>query len=136
MTFSNSSVGLVHGMSRPAGAVFHVPHGLSNAVLLPAVTRFSVRGAVARYAEVTRHMNFAETNDPDDLAAGKLADRLEDLNLNLGIPRLGALDQVDQKSFEHNLRKMAQDALDSGSPANNPAVPGIDEIVELYRAAY
>ena len=45
LAFSNSSVALVHGMSRPIGAHFHVPHGLSNAMLLPAVTRFSVPGA-------------------------------------------------------------------------------------------
>ena len=44
LAFSNSSVALVHGMSRPIGAHFHVPHGLSNAMLLPAVTRFSVPG--------------------------------------------------------------------------------------------
>ena len=41
LAFSNSSVALVHGMSRPIGAHFHVPHGLSNAMLLPAMTRFS-----------------------------------------------------------------------------------------------
>ena len=42
LAFSNSSVALVHGMSRPIGAHFHVPHGLSNAMLLPAITRFSI----------------------------------------------------------------------------------------------
>ncbi len=41
IAFSNSSVALVHGMSRPIGAHFHVPHGLSNAMLLPLVTAFS-----------------------------------------------------------------------------------------------
>ena len=46
MAFSNSSVTLVHGMSRPIGAHFHVAHGLSNAMLFPAVTAFSVSGAV------------------------------------------------------------------------------------------
>src|ERR1043166_2682323 len=50
MAFANSSVCLVHGMSRPIGALFHLPHGLSNAVLLPTVTRFSIRGAPDRYA--------------------------------------------------------------------------------------
>jgi alcohol dehydrogenase class IV len=136
MAFSNSSVCLVHGMSRPVGAVFHVPHGLSNAVLLPTVTKFSVSGAVARYAEVARNMNLAEINEPDGMAASKLPNGLEDLNGKLGIPRLGALHQVDPESFEHNLGKMANDALASGSPANNPVVPSTDEIVELYRAAY
>jgi alcohol dehydrogenase class IV len=48
--FSNASVALVHGMSRPIGAHFHLAHGLSNALLLPTVTRFSVTGAPARYA--------------------------------------------------------------------------------------
>jgi alcohol dehydrogenase class IV len=136
MAFSNSSVCLVHGMSRPVGAVFHVPHGLSNAVLLPTVARFSVSGAVARYAEVARKMNLAEINESDGMAASKLPNGLEDLNGKLGIPRLGALHHVDPESFELNLRKMAKDALDSGSPANNPVVPTTDEIVELYRAAY
>ncbi len=56
MAFSNSSVCLVHGMSRPMGAVFHIPHGLSNAMLLPAVTRFSIPGAVDRYATIARTM--------------------------------------------------------------------------------
>src|SRR5947199_10614312 len=59
MAFTNSSVCLVHGMSRPIGAVFHLPHGLSNAVLLPTVTRFSVSGAQTRYAQVSREMGFA-----------------------------------------------------------------------------
>ncbi len=47
LAFSNASVALVHGMSRPIGAHFHVPHGLSNAMLLPAITRFSVGAAEA-----------------------------------------------------------------------------------------
>lgn len=54
MAFSNSSVALVHGMSRPIGAHFHVAHGLSNAMLLPAITAFSVKGAESRYADCAR----------------------------------------------------------------------------------
>src|SRR5581483_3079592 len=50
IAFSNSSVALVHGMSRPIGAFFHVAHGLSNAMLLPTVTAFSVPAAQVRYA--------------------------------------------------------------------------------------
>ena len=56
IAFSNSSVALVHGMSRPIGAKFHVPHGMSNAMLLPAVTEFSISAAVERYAECARVM--------------------------------------------------------------------------------
>src|SRR6476661_1211716 len=63
--FSNASVALVHGMSRPIGAHFHVPHGLSNAVLLPTITRWSVGAAEARYGEASRRIGFAHERDAD-----------------------------------------------------------------------
>src|SRR6202012_3979679 len=68
IAFSNASVALVHGMSRPLGAHFHVPHGLSNAMLLPAVTAFSAEGAPTRYAACARAMGIAREHDPDATA--------------------------------------------------------------------
>jgi alcohol dehydrogenase class IV len=125
MAFSNASVCLVHGMSRPLGAVFHIPHGLSNAVLLPTVTRFSIPGALDRYATVARAMGLRPEALPDGLQA--LADRL-------GVPRLR--DLADRDRFEASLPKMAADALASGSPARNPVVPTAAQIVDLYREAW
>merc|ERR1711972_878576 len=58
IAFSNSSVTLIHGMSRCIGANFHVPHGPSNAMLAPIITKFSVPGAVDRYADVGRSLGF------------------------------------------------------------------------------
>lgn len=136
MAFSNSSVCLVHGMSRPLGALFHVPHGLSNAVLLPGVTRFSIPGAPTRYATISRIMGFAQASDDDTTAADKLADGLEALNEALEIPSLRDCVKVGRAKFEASLKKMAHDALDSGSPQNNPIVPTIEQIVELYRQAW
>ena len=66
IAFSNASVALVHGMSRPIGAFFHVPHGLSNAMLLPAITEFSIPAAQDRYAECARTMGVAEISDSDE----------------------------------------------------------------------
>jgi alcohol dehydrogenase class IV len=136
MAFSNSSVCLVHGMSRPIGAIFHLPHGLSNAVLLPAVTRFSLPGAPERYAQISREMGFCNSGMSDEDAGQRLIEGLENLNAQLGIPRLRDAVKVDRGVFESHLRKMADDALASGSPQNNPVVPSADEIVELYRAAW
>ena len=134
--FANSSVCLVHGMSRPLGAVFHLPHGLSNAVLLPAVTRFSLAGAPARYAEIARTMSFADRDVSDELAAAALADGLAALNERLDVPRLRDCPQMDAARFEASLVKMAADALASGSPQNNPVVPTAEQIVALYREAW
>src|SRR5512133_2262677 len=133
--FSNASVALVHGMSRPIGAHFHLAHGLSNALLLPTVTRFSVAGAPARYATVAREMDLAGAEDSDEVACERLVEELEALNADLGIPSLSGA-QVDREHFERVVQDMAQAALDSGSPGFNPQPATKDEIVELYRLAY
>lgn len=136
MAFANSSVCLIHGMSRPLGAYFHIPHGLSNAVLTPAVTRFSIAGAPGRYADLARVMGYAPEEAADETAAAALVQGLEGLNLRLEIPRLRQCRGVEAERFEAVLEQMAHDALASGSPQNNPVVPSVAQIVELYRQAW
>ena len=133
MAFANSSVCLVHGMSRPIGAIFHLPHGLSNALLLPEITRWSLPGAVTHYAQVARWVGAAPGHAPDDSAAASLPDYLEKLNARLGIGRLRDFLKTDLGAFEQKLPAMAEAALASGSPQNNPVVPLKDEMVALYR---
>ena len=136
MAFANASVCLVHGMSRPIGAVYHVPHGLSNAVLLPTVTQYSLNAAQTRYAEIARRLGCCHPLADDVEACESLVPGLERLNLELAIPRLGECLGVSREAFELSLPKMADDALASGSPQNNPRLPTADEIIELYRSAY
>jgi alcohol dehydrogenase class IV len=136
MAFANSSVCLVHGMSRPIGAVFHVPHGLSNAVLLPTVTSYSLSAARSRYATVARLMQACPQEASDADAATALVGALQDLNRDLNVPRLGRCRGVDEQRFRSLLGKMADDALASGSPQNNPRIPTREEIISLYEAAW
>jgi alcohol dehydrogenase class IV len=131
IAFTNSSVALVHGMSRPIGAHFHVPHGLSNAMLLPAITRFGLEAAEARYATAARTVGFALDRDSDAVAAGKLAEGLAQLNRDLDVPTPGAFG-IGKADWEARLDVMAEQALASGSPGNNPRVPTKEEIVALY----
>jgi len=133
--FSNASVALVHGMSRPIGAHFHLAHGLSNALLLPAVTRFSVAGAPDRYATIAREMGLAAANETDATACERLVEELEALNRDLAIPSLSGAD-VERDHFDRVVEEMAQAALDSGSPGFNPQPATKEQIVELYRQAY
>ena len=135
LAFSNSSVALVHGMSRPIGAHFHVPHGLSNAMLLPAITRFSVSGAEARYAEAARRIGFAEAGDSDGVASGKLVTGLAELNAELGVPTPGGYG-IDEAAWNGKMALMAEQALASGSPGNNPRIPDQAEIVGLYQEVW
>jgi alcohol dehydrogenase class IV len=135
LAFSNASVALVHGMSRPIGAHFHVPHGLSNAMLLPAVTRFGLQAALPRYAEAARVMGIAGDGEGDQSAAARLVEELEALNRELNVPTPAAYG-IEAARWDGLLETMAAQALASGSPANNPRVPDAAEIVALYREAY
>lgn len=135
IAFSNSSVALVHGMSRPIGARFHVPHGLSNAMLLPAVTRFSVRSSPGRYADCARALGIVPTRTPDSEAVPALVQALGELNHKLKVPT-PKMYGIDPKKWEESIPVMAQQALASGSPANNPRVPAAEEIEKLYRQVW
>jgi len=135
LAFSNSSVALVHGMSRPIGAHFHVPHGLSNAMLLPAVTEFSLNDALPRYAEAARAIGVAAREDADQLAGARLLEELRALNAELQVPTPQGYG-IAADAWDGLLSTMARQALASGSPANNPRVPTEEEITGLYRRVY
>ena len=133
MAFSNASVALVHGMSRPIGALFHVPHGVSNAALLGVVTEFSLSGDYARYADVAQALGVTPANDPRKSAEAGAA-KVRELILRLEIPGLTQLG-VTRAKLEPVVQKMADDAIASGSPGNNPRIATKEEIIGLYYAA-
>ncbi len=135
IAFSNASVALVHGMSRPLGAHFHIPHGLSNAMLLPAVTAFSAEAALDRYAECARTMGVAQAHDTDPLAVDQLIRNLYSRNAELQVPSPKQFG-IPQERYIALLPAMAAQALASGSPQNNPRIPTAEEIEEIYRQAW
>jgi alcohol dehydrogenase class IV len=135
LAFSNASVALVHGMSRPLGAHFHIPHGLSNAMLLPAVTAFSVEGAVERYAECARAMGVAQALDPDHWAVHHLIRELYRRNAELQVPTPKQFG-IAEEQYLALIPTMAAQALASGSPQNNPRVPTAEEIEKIYSQAW
>ena len=132
IAFSNASVALVHGMSRPIGAFYHVPHGLSNAMLLPAVTEYSIPAAEHRYANAARAMGIAQASDSDASANQRLMAELYAINRELEVPTPAEFG-ISRSQFFANLSIKADQALASGSPANNPRVPSADDIIEIYK---
>ncbi|AQQ54774.1 iron-containing alcohol dehydrogenase [Planococcus lenghuensis] len=135
LAFSNASVALVHGMSRPIGALFHVPHGFSNAMLLPAVLEFSKEHALGRLADLGKIFDPEAQNYPDEQAAAVAVASVKNLCLKLNIPNLGGWG-IEREKFSGLVSKMAADALISGSPGNNPRVPTQQEIEDLYHICY
>lgn len=135
MAFSNASVCLVHGMSRPIGALFHVPHGISNAMLLPAVLEFSKGACVERLADIGGIFQPGNESLSIEEAAEVAVQSVKNLCLKLNIPNLRGWG-INQGAFVNAVGKMAVDAIDSGSPGNNPRVPTQSELEELYHVCY
>ena len=131
--FSNASVCTVHGMSRPIGAHFHVAHGLSNAMLLPIVTEYSIEGNPARYAEIAGIMGLPGASEKGLTDA--LVNRLHEFNKLMHVPT-PATYGIDKDCYMSVLSDMADAAIASGSPGNNPKVFTKDEIIDLYKKVY
>ena len=134
ISFNNSSVTIVHGMSRPMGALFHVPHGLSNAMLLEECMNYVVDGAYDRFADIARYLSL--TDGKDDVKAAKIfLNALSELLRNLNVPTMSQYG-IDKEEYFASIDKMAHDAFASGSPSNTIKEIKVDDMVELYKKIY
>lgn len=128
---NNSSVTIVHGMSRPIGALFHVPHGISNAMLLTVCLGFALDGTYERFGDLARAIGAAGENDSDAEAAKKFIEELSNLCHTCGVPTLAEYG-IDKDAFFANIDKMSQDAVDSGSPGNTRKAVTVGDVKTLY----
>ena len=132
---NNSSVTIVHGMSRPIGALFHVPHGMSNAMLLKECLSFAVSGAYEKFANLGRETGVASDSDSDETAAEKFIDSLQNICDVCEIPSLEQYG-IDRDEYYSKISKMATDAVASGSPANTVKGVTVDDCIEIYKKLY
>lgn len=132
---NNSSVTIVHGMSRPIGALFHVPHGMSNAMLLKECLSFAVSGAYEKFATLGRETGVASDSDSNEKAAEKFIDSLQNICDVCEIPTLEQYG-IDRDEYYSKISKMATDAVASGSPANTVKEVTVDDCIEIYKKLY
>lgn len=131
IAFNNSSVTVVHGMSRPIGAIFHVPHGVSNAILLAKCLEFAIYGHVTRFAEIAKTIGVYKESMTELEAAQELVCVIDQFCKALQVPTLDEL-KINRDEFHQSLDKMADDAIESGSPANAFRDFSKEEIIEIY----
>ncbi len=132
IAFNNSSVTLIHGMSRPIGALFHVAHGLSNAMLMKECLSFALEGAYDRFADLGRAIEVATAKDSDEEASKKFLNAVVALTEELETPTLEEFGINKEKFFEV-IEKMAYDAMDSGSPQNTQRDITQADVEQMYR---
>lgn len=129
---NNSSVTIVHGMSRPIGALFHVPHGLSNAMLLKECLSFAADGTYERFATLGRAIGVAKDDETDEQAALKFIDALGDICKICEVPTLEEYG-INKEEFFNLIDKMSKDAYDSGSPSNTRKTVTVEDMKEIYK---
>ena len=132
IAFNNSSVTLIHGMSRPIGALFHVAHGLSNAMLMKECLSFALEGASDRFADLGRAIGVATPEDSDQAASEKFLDAVVALTEELETPTLAEFG-IDKEKFFEVIEKMAYDAMDSGSPQNTQRTITQADVEQMYK---
>lgn len=135
IAFNNASVTIVHGMSRPIGALFHVPHGISNAMLLPKCLAFALPGAADRFAALAAAIGVSKEGAGQQENAGAFLRAVEDICRELEIPTLEQYG-IDRERFFSLTDKMADDALASGSPANTRREVTKADILGIYEALW
>ncbi len=132
---NNSSVTLVHGMSRPIGALFHVPHGISNAMLLNKCLGFVKKGYPEKFARLSYETGIAPLNMEEEAAADAFLIKLEEICKICKVPDLKTYG-IDEPDFFRVIDKMAEDAWDSGSPSNAPGNISVSDIKEIYESLW
>ena len=133
VAFSNAQLGLVHAMAHSLGALFNVPHGLANSLLLPHVMLYNLESCAERYLLVAEAMGLATAGLDEEGAARLAVNAVQELTRKIGLPQRLREAGVP----EEGLAEAAELSLSDGSIIYNPRpVFEADEVLALFREAW
>lgn len=131
LAFNNTRLGNCHALSHPISAIYGVPHGVANAVLIPHVMEFNMKAVPELFADIALDMGENLEGLTMMEKAQKAVDSVRRLAKDVGIPETFESFGID----EQNIKKMTEDALLSGNIKVNPRITTYDDVVELYKKA-
>lgn len=134
MAFTNSGLGITHSIAHSLGAIFHIPHGLANAVLLPYVMNFNKFDAGVKYRELAELL-FLKASNVDE-GATHLIQAVRDLNASMNIPSQIRELKIEKSNFDSHLDIIAANALEDICTKGNPRRPSFDDIKTLLAEAW
>lgn len=151
MAFANAFLGLCHSMAHKLGAMYNIPHGIANALLICQVIRYNATDcprkqaifpqykapeAKKRYAQVAHVLYLGDANSTEDERVELLLKAVADLKATLDIPSSIREYGIDEKTFKDNLDKLTRLAFDDQCTGANPVYPLMSEIKQIYLDAY
>ena len=131
MAFNNASLGYVHAMAHQLGGFYNLPHGVCNAILLPAVCEFNMISNPQRFADIAVAMGENIDGLSTVEAATKGIAAIRKLSSDIGIP--AGLKDLNVK--ETDLRIMGENAQKDACMLTNPRKANLDNVVDIYKAA-
>ena len=132
--FANAPVAGVHALAYPLGGHFHIPHGLSNSLVLPHVMRFNKSHAHKYYSELAPYIDREiEINQSSEKVCDDLIHSLEELIKRIGLPTT----LRDMNIKKHQLSMLAEDAmLQTRLLVNNPKEMNYQDVLAIYQCAF
>lgn len=128
MAFSNVGLGVVHGMAHPLGAIFDIPHGVANALLLPTIMEFNMPAAIDKYVQIAKAMDVYSADMSKEEAAQSAVDAVRALAVRVGIPQHLAELGINADDLDRLATAAAADVCTPG----NPRFVDKDIILGLY----
>ncbi len=130
MGFSNVGLGIVHSMAHPLGALYDTPHGVANAIILPAVMAYNAPSTGEKYKDIAKAMGVTNVDmmSVDEYRQAAI-DAVRQLSVDVGIP-------TDLKEIvkEEDIPFLAQSAYDDACRPGNPRDTSVEDITALYRS--
>ena len=149
MAFANAFLGVCHSMAHKLGGMYHIPHGLANAMLICEVIRFNATdvptkqgtfpqykypNAKAAYANIATYCGFGGRSDDEKVE--KLIAAIEKLKAELEIPKSIKEYGIDEATFLAQLDELALKAFDDQCTGANPRYPLVSELKEILLKVY
>ena len=129
MAFSNVGLGVVHGMAHPLGAIFDIPHGVANALLLPTIMEFNAPAALDKYVQIAKAMDVYVPGMSREEAADAAVQAVKDLAVRVGIPQHLSELGIQEKDLD----RLADAAFADVCTPGNPREVNKEIILNLYQ---
>ncbi len=134
MAFSNAILGIVHSMSHKTGKIFDIPHGLANAIYLPAAIQFNAKTAMTAYADIASRLGL-EGNNEEELVAS-LVNLVKELRNKMGMANSLKEFGISEEIFKENLDSISETSVADPCTGTNPREISVEEMKKLFEAVY
>ena len=134
MAFSNALLGIAHSLAHKTGAVFDIPHGCCNAILLPSVIQYNSRVCMDRYADIAKAIGLPGATDKQLTDA--LVESIKELNRKLDIKQSYKENGVSEELINQNIEKIAENAVKDPCTASNPREIDVENMKKVLLCAY